>query len=158
MGVKRETLKSGRVLKALIEQFENDRTEQNLFAVFGCLRDSYIWIPGFMQINDVDAKKFINSAVDDIITTDVGMVFEPDILKNGDNKFYPVFSSVEEMGDYGNRFSKIEKHFFDAMAYSMGKQETVGIVVNAFSIPFIIPKEWFEIVVNMPSQIDEEED
>ena len=33
MGVKRETLKSGLVLNALIEQFENDRTKDNLISI-----------------------------------------------------------------------------------------------------------------------------
>ena len=157
MGVKRETLKSGRVLKALIEQFENERTEQHLFAVLRCLRDSYIWIPGTLRMSDADAEKFINSNVGDTVSTDADMKFEPDILQNGEDKFYPVFSSIEEMGEYGNNFSKIEKHFFEAMSYAMGKQETVGIVVNAFSMPFVVPKDWFEVIGKLPTNIDEEE-
>ena len=157
MGVKRETLKNGIVLKSLIEQFENERTEQHLFAVLQCLRDSYIWIPGTLQMSDVDAEKFINSNVGDTVSTDADMKFEPDILQNGEDKFYPVFSSIEEMGEYGNNFSKIEKHFFEAMSYAMGKQETVGIVVNAFSMPFVVPKDWFEVIGKLPTNVDEEE-
>jgi len=82
------------------------------------------------------------------------MKFEPDILQNGEDKFYPVFSSIEEMGEYGNNFSKIEKHFFDAMSYANEKKETVGIVVNAFTTPFIVLKEWFDIVGSFPSKVD----
>ena len=89
------------------------------------------------------------------VTTDNVMKFEPDILQSGDEKFYPVFSSIEEMGEYGNNFSKIEKHFFEAMSYAMGKEETVGIVVNAFSTPFVVPKDWFDIVAKFPSNVDE---
>ena len=157
MGVKRETLKSGRVLKALIEQFENDRTKQNLIAVLHCLRDSFVWIPGTLQMSDLDAKKFQNSNVGDTVTTDEVMKFEPDILQNGEDKFYPVFSSIEEMGEYGNNFSKVEKHFFEAMSYANGKKETIGIVVNAFSLPFVVPKEWFEIVSQFPTNIEDDE-
>lgn len=157
MGVKRETLKSGRVLKALIEQFENERTKQNLIPVLHCLRDSYIWIPGTLKMSEIDAGKFLNSNVGDTVTTDDAMKFGPDILQNGEDKFYPVFSSIEEMGEYGNNFSKIEKHFFDAMSYANGKKETVGIVVNAFTTPFVVSKEWFDIIGSFPTNIEEDE-
>lgn len=157
MGVKRETLKSGRVLEALIEQFENDRTKQNLIPVLHCLRDSFVWIPGTLRMSDADVEKFRNSQVGDTVTTDEIMKFEPDILQNGEDKFYPVFSSIEEMGEYGNNFSKVEKHFFEAMSYANCKKETVGIVVNAFSMPFVVPKEWFEIIGSFPTNIDEDE-
>ena len=156
MGVKRETLKSGRVLKALIGQFEKSRTEENLIAILHCLRDSYIWIPGTLEMSDTDAEKFINSQVGETVTTDDVMKFEPDILQNGEDKFYPVFSSIEEMGEYGNNFSKVKKHFFEAMSYANGKKETVGIVVNAFSMPFVVPKEWFDIIGSFPTNIDED--
>lgn len=157
MGVKRETLKSGRVLKALIAQFELERNKQNFISVLHCLRDSYVWVPGTMQVSNIDVKKFLSSKEGDLVTTDDDMKFEPDILQNGDEKFYPVFSSVEEMGEYGNNFSKVEMHFFDAMSYAMGKKETVGIVVNAFSMPFVVSKELFDFVGQMSTNIDEEE-
>ena len=157
MGVKREMLKSGRGLKALIEQFENDRTKQNLISVLHCLRDSFVWIPGTLRMSDADVEKFQNSQVGDTVTTDEIMKFEPDILQNREDKFYPVFSSIEEMGEYGNNFSKVEKHFFEAMSYANFKKETVGIVVNAFSMPFVVPKEWFDIIGSFPTNIDEDE-
>ena len=157
MGVKRETLKSGRVLKSLIEQFENDRTKQKLISVLHCLRDSFVWIPGTLQMSNADAEKFQNSQVGDTVTPDEDMKFEPDILQNGEYKFYPVFSSIEEMGEYGNNFSKVEKHFFEAMSYANAKKETIGIVVNAFSMPFVVPKEWFDIIGSFPTNIDEDE-
>ena len=104
-----------------------------------------------------DEEKFKKAQKGDTVTNDFDMKFEPDILQNGNEKFYPVFSSVEAMGEYGDRFSKIQKHFFEAMSYAMGKEETVGIVVNAFSTPFVVPKEWFESISNIPTNIDDEE-
>lgn len=157
MGVKRETLESGKVLEVLIERFINDNTEKTLFPVLGCLRDSFVWIPGTVIMSQEDEEKFKNAQKGDTVTNDFDMKFEPDILQNGDEKFYPVFSSVEAMGEYGNRFSKIQKHFFEAMSYANGKEETVGIVVNAFSNPFVVPKAWFESISNIPTNIDDEE-
>ena len=157
MGVKRETLESGKVLEVLIERFAKDNTEKTLFPVLGCLRDSFVWIPGTVIMSQEDEEKFKNAQKGDTVTNDFDMKFEPDILQNGDEKFYPVFSSVEAMGEYGNRFSKIQKHFFEAMSYANGKEETVGIVVNAFSNPFVVHKEWFESISNIPTNIDDEE-
>jgi len=156
MSIKRETLKNGMVLKALIERFGNDRTKQNLIPVLHCLRDSFVWIPGTMRVSDTDAEKFLNSHAGDTVTTSDVMRFEPDILINGEDKFYPVFSSIEEMGEYGNSFSKIEKTFFEAMLNANGRPETIGIVVNAFSTPFVVPKEWFDIVGSFPTNIVED--
>ncbi|MBE6582451.1 MAG: SseB family protein [Ruminococcaceae bacterium] len=141
-------------LKAQIEQFDSERKKQNFISVLHCLRDSYVWIPGTVTMSDIDYESFLNSKDGDIVTTNDAMKFEPDILQNGEDKFYPVFSSIEEMGEYGNNFSKIEKHFFDAMSYANEKKETVGIVVNAFTTPFIVLKEWFDIVGSFPSKVD----
>ena len=157
MGVKREALENGKVLQILIEQFANNRTEQNLYALLRCLRDSFVWIPGNFIMNKEDKEKFINATVGEIVTNDFDMKFEPDILQNGEDKFYPVFSNIEAMGEYGNNFSKIEKHFFEAMSYAMGKEETVGIVVDAFTNPFVVPKDWFEDVSTIPTNIIEDE-
>ena len=156
MGVNRETLANGNVLKALIVRYMNEKSERNYFAVLSCLRDSFIWIPGTVKMSDEDMEKFKNGKVGDEITTEFDVKFEPDILQNGITKFLPVFSSPEEMGEYGNQMSKIQKHFFEAMSFSMAKEETVGIVVNAFSTTFIVPKELFEAIGQMPSNIDEE--
>ena len=156
MGVKRETLESGNVLKALIAQYLNDQKEENLFPVLGCLRNSFIWIPSRMIFSEADMAKFANAKEGDTISNDDAIRFEPDILQNGEYKFYPVFSSAEEMGEYGNGFSKVQKHFFEAMNFAVGKEETVGIVVNAFTTPFIVPKEWFDLIAQIPTNIEEE--
>ena len=40
------------------------------------------------------------------------------------------------------RFSRIEKHFLDAIVLARNNEKNVqGIVINAFSEPFIIPRE-----------------
>ena len=54
MGVKRETLESGKVLEVLIERFDKENTEKTLFPVLGCLRDSFVWIPGTLMMSKED--------------------------------------------------------------------------------------------------------
>ena len=38
----------------------------------------------------------------------------PDILQNGEQFFFPIFSSVEEMGEYGEHFSNCLLYTSDA--------------------------------------------
>ena len=82
----------------------------------------------------------------------------PDILQNGEDYFFPVFTSAEEMGDYGKHFSKVEKHFLEAARLARNNQKNVqGIVINAYSEPFIIPTDLFDLIAEMPSGIEKEE-
>ena len=39
-------------------------------------------------MSDTDAEKFLNSQAGDTVKTDEVMKFEPDILQNGEDKFY----------------------------------------------------------------------
>ena len=79
----------------------------------------------------------------------------PDILQNGDAFFFPVFTSSEEMGEYGARFSKVEKHFLEAANLARNNEkDVVGIVINAFSEPFVVPREMFEVIAGMESSIE----
>lgn len=156
MGVKIETLENGNVLRALVAQFKNERTEQHFVAVLRCLRDSYIWIPCNVKMSNTDEKKFAHANKGDTVGTDNEIRLVPDILQNGDDFFFPVFSNCEQMGeDYGSHFSKIEKHFFEAMSLAMAKENVVGIVLDAFSQAFVVEKELFEFVGNLPTNIDE---
>ena len=79
----------------------------------------------------------------------------PDILRNGDDLFFPVFSSKEEMGEYGEDFSKVQMHFLDALEMAIENEKNVkGIVLNAFSGSFVLEREIFDIVQNMKSRIE----
>ena len=81
----------------------------------------------------------------------------PDILQNGDEFFFPVFTTAEEMGEYGDSFSKIERHFLEAANLAKNNEKNVtGIVINAFSDPFVIPREMFEVIAGMDSSLEQE--
>ena len=84
---------------------------------------------------------------------DIRMV--PDILQNGDAFYFPVFTSEEEMGEYGDNFSKLEKHFLEAANLARNNEKDVAdIVINASTEPFVIPKEMFDIIAGMNSSIE----
>lgn len=156
MGIKIEILENGNVLRALVEQFNNEKTEQHFVAVLRCLRDSFVWIPCNVKMSNADEKKFAYAHKGDTLSTDNEIHLVPDILQNGNDFFFPVFSNCEQMGeDYGSHFSKIEKHFFEAMSLAISRENLVGIVLDAFSQSFVVEKELFEFVGNLPTNIEE---
>lgn len=163
-----EDLADGTMLKAAVSAFDAERNEPNFFEVLETLRDSYVWIPCNAVLGAADMtamQKAIEESGDDLSTM-VGQTFTntenirmvPDILQNGDAFFFPIFSSAEEMGEYGQGFSKVEKHFLEALQLAINNEKNVsGIVLNAFSEPFVLEREIFDIVQNMKSRIEGEE-
>ena len=80
----------------------------------------------------------------------------PDILQNGDNFFFPIFSTAEAMGEYGEHFSKVQKHMLEVIPLARNNEKKpVGIVLNAFTEPFVLDAEVWDIVEKMKSRIEE---
>lgn len=158
-----DLLKGGAFLKRATEICNRNRTQLNLIKVARILRDSYVWIPCSSVLSERDQnriREMIESKEDPSLLKgetwqamdEIRMV--PDILQNGDEFFFPVFSSEEEMGEYGESFSKVEKHFLEALILAGNNEKNVaGIVINAFSEPFVVPREMFDIIAGMESSI-----
>ncbi|MBR0420387.1 MAG: SseB family protein [Erysipelotrichaceae bacterium] len=162
--ITREDLKDGLMLKEAIGRFNNERNEENFFNILELLRDSDVWVPCTCVLSENDQtaiEKMVDEAGDDLSSMK-GMEFSnkdqirmiPDILQNGDDFFFPVFSSDEEMGEYGDGFSKIETEFLHAINLARNNEkELKGIVINAFTEPFVLDKELFDIVEKMKTRL-----
>ena len=157
-------LEGGLLLKEAIKIFNGERNEPNLIEVMELLRDSNIWIPCTAVMSEADQKRMeelIESLNGDLEKMN-GVEFVaqdktrliPDILQNGDEFFFPVFTSDNEMGEYGDGFSKIEKHFLEALELAKNNEkELAGVVVNAFSEPFVLDRQLWDIVEKMKSRL-----
>ena len=78
-------------------------------------------------------------------------------VQNGDAFFFPVFTAAEEMGEYGERFSRVQKHFLEAVALAHNNERPVsGIVINAFTDAFVIPEELLILVEHIKSSLEED--
>lgn len=161
-----EDLEGGTMLKEAVARFNAERNEPNFLDVLEILRDSFVWIPCTAIMSDADnemIKKMVEEAEANLqslkgteFTTNDQVRLVPDILQNGDNFYFPIFSSAEEMGDYGKDFSKIEKHILEAIPLARNNDKHVaGIVLNAFSDPFILDAKLFDLVEGMKSRIQE---
>lgn len=162
-----ELLEDGSFLKRATEICNRNRTQLNIIKLLKILRDSWVWVPCNMIMSDADYEawtKIVMEAqekgdLDSIVGTELSnqdnIRMVPDILQNGDNFFFPVFTTAEEMGEYGNNFSKIQRHFLEAANLARNNEKNVaGIVINAFSEPFVINKELFEIIEGMDSSLE----
>ncbi len=161
-----EDLEGGTMLKEAVARFNAERNEPNFLDVLEILRDSFVWIPCTAIMSDADnemIKKMVEEAEANLqslkgteFTANDQVRLVPDILQNGDNFYFPIFSSAEEMGDYGKDFSKIEKHILEAIPLARNNDKHVaGIVLNAFSDPFILDAKLFDLVEGMKSRIQE---
>ena len=165
-----ELLEDGSFLKRAVEICNRNRTQMNLIKLMKILRDSWIWIPcnAIMSAADTETvTKMLKDAVEkgsldvlvgNTITNQDEVHMVPDILQNGEDFFFPVFTTAEEMGEYGNDFSKIQEHFLTVVSLARNnKKKVTGIVINAFSEPFVIPEELFDIIAEMDSAIEPKE-
>ncbi|MBP3760824.1 MAG: SseB family protein [Ruminococcus sp.] len=150
-----EDLEDGSLLKEAVSIFNKERTESHFIDILEFLRDSYVWIPcnAIMTEKTEEFVKNLQEGDEFSFPDDVRMI--PDILQNGNDFFFPVFSSVEEMGEYGENFSKIQKHILDVIFMARNNEKNIsGIVLNAFTEPFVLDAEIFDIVENMKTRLE----
>ena len=163
-------LEDGSFLKRTLEICNRNRSPLNLIKLAKILRDSFVWIPCNAILSDRDYENWskvvldaadkddLDSVVGHTFTNQDNIRFVPDILKNGDDLFFPVFTSDDEMGEYGERFSKLQKHFLEAANLARNNEKNVkGIVINPFSESFIIPVELFDVIADLESSVDKDE-
>lgn len=156
-----EDLEDGTMLEAAIHTFNEQQTKDHWLDIIEILRDSYVWIPCNAVMSDADQARLVamlEEKEDGIIGEEFVAYDEtrliPDILQNGDDFFFPVFSNVEAMGGYGDGFSKVQKHFLEVLRLAMNNEkELAGIVVNAFTELYVLDKESWDIVEKMKSRI-----
>ncbi len=163
---RKEDLEDGKMLRNAISKFTSERNEENLIDVLQILRDSWVWVPCTAILSDRDNDKLeqivkgCEDNLDDMIGQDFvandNIRLVPDILKNGDDFYFPAFSDEESMGDYGKDFSKVARHILDVIPLAKNNEKKVkGIVINAFSEPFILDGRLYDLVAGLESRLIE---
>ena len=133
------------------------------------LRDSYVWVPYNTVLSEKDQKVLVdllekaNGNLDALVGLEFSNQDEikmvPDILRNGEEFFFPAFITIEDMGEYGNNFSKVQKHFLEVITMAKNSRKNVsGIVINAFSEPWVLSREIFDLVEGMKSRLIREKE
>ena len=164
--LKPEDLEDGSMLEAAVSAFNAERTEPHWLDIMEILRDSFVWVPCTAVMSDADQKRMEEMVLKmkDNPEALIGQNFVaqdetrlvPDILQNGDNFFFPIFSTTEAMGEYGEHFSKVQKHMLEVIPLARNNEKKpVGIVLNAFTEQFVLDAEVWDIVEKMKSRIEE---
>ena len=169
MKITAEDLEDGSMLEAAVTAFNQERTEAHLLDILKVLRDSLVWVPCTAVFDEEDQKRWeeIAEKLDNDPDADpeklIGMEFKthgetkliPDIVQNGENHFFfPVFTTEEAMGEYGNHFSKVRKHMLEVIPLARSNEKDLsGIVLNAFTEPFVLDRQIWDIVEKMKSSI-----
>lgn len=168
--VTQEQLQDGTLLKEAIHVFSQERTEESLDRVLELLRDSEVWIPCDAILSDADSaameqrlreamesEEGMASLIDRGLDNQDEIHLVPRLLTNETGAYFPVFTSPEEMGEAGEEVSRMERHFLRSIVLARGNRHQVqGIVVNAFSEAFTLPRELFDVVLQMKSQLVDE--
>ena len=162
-----DLLADGSFLKKAVEICNRNRTQLNLIKLARILRDSWTWVPCNAIMSDADYAEMEKLVMDAQAQGDLDLLvgkelhnqdnirMVPDILQNGDDFFFPVFTTAEEMGEYGEQFSKIQRHFLEAASLARNNEKNVaGIVINAFTEPFVVPREMFDVISGMNSSFE----
>lgn len=160
-----EDLEDGQMLRDAVAKFKEEQNERNFMKVLQYLRDSYVWVPCTAVMNEQDEGKLqkmiedangdTNSIIGQTFTTTESVRLIPDILQNGDEFFFPIFSSAEEMGEYGEHFSKVQKHIFEAMALAQNNEKKIsGMVLDAFSGQFVINTDMMKLIREIHSIVE----
>lgn len=169
MKITAEDLEDGSMLEAAVTKFNSERNEANFIDVLEILRDSWVWVPCTAIMSDADQTRLeamirskegrLDELADENFVTNDETRLVPDILQNKDLFFFPIFSTAEAMGEYGERFSKIQKHILEVIPIARNNEkELKGIVLNAFSEPFVLDKELWDMVEGMKLRILDHED
>lgn len=161
-----EDLADGRMLCDAIDVFAKETTQEHFIDILELVRDSHIWIPCNTILGQLDEEALFKMAdeaenLDDLVGTtftslqDIRLV--PDLIKLGEKIYFPVFTSVEEMGEAAKDHSQLQKHFLEAIRMAGASEEDVaGILINPFSSGMVIEKDVWDIVENMKSRIVED--
>ena len=158
--MKAETLESGNVLAYLLQNFAENSTEDNFFGILRCLRDSFVSVPCSLRISDEDVEQFAHSQVGDVVQSKDEIGMKPDILISNDiqERVLPVFSQSEQIpDDYGSHFSYLKLPFYDVCEMFNGMKDVAAIVVDPFTVSFTLSGELVNIVMELPSEIDDAE-
>lgn len=168
--VSAELLEDGSYLKRVIGICRRNETQLNRIKALRILRDSLVWIPCQAVVSEADQNAILKMIKDaeqsggleslvgkTIVHHDVTRMI-PDILQSGEDLYFPAFTSEDEMGEYGEHFSKVQRPFLEAIHLARNNEKNVrGIVINAFTEPFVLPRNLFDLILSMPSGIEKEE-
>lgn len=158
--VDKDILKDGNVLRVLKDNFKNNPNNETLIPFFRCLLDSTLYVPMYMVNNPISEDKLKDLKVGDTFTLEEGLRLRADYLSGESGQIYfPMFSSENEAPeDYRNRFSVMPMTIEQCLEFAQGKDDCVGMVLDAFTSNLVIKDELSKILKEFIESVKKEEE
>lgn len=155
--VNAKALESGNVLVAVKAAYRESGDKEKLLTLLSVLRDSVVIVPASVAVQKQDEELFINSKPGDEVVTSSDIHIQPDTVKAADGTVYlPIFSQKEQMPeDYASAFSTVRISVPQAIDMARAFSEAKGLVLDPFTEAVVIPFELADIILSLPSQLDE---
>ena len=169
-----EVLENGNILLGLKYQLAQEYSQEHLFALFSCLRDSVVWVPMRVELSQKDQERILNTVMKDgephvepgqEWSNQDQIHMTADILQGPDGVlWFPIFSQQEQMSkEYMENFSAIPMSVPDCVRMAHGIQrerqeykDLQGIILDAFSdVNLPIPFEAADVIPELPSRLEE---
>lgn len=149
-----ESLKDGTVLNALILRFLNNRSQENMFAVLTCLKDSCVWLPAVVTMKGADIELL---AKENSIAVPVkhSMTVKPQILGTKDGSQYiPIYSRKENMQHESMKgFSSVNLPYVQVLKILDGLEGIDQIVVDPFLNNLVLDDNLIGVSKKLPSHL-----
>lgn len=143
----KKALESGNVLAGLLNNFVNNPVDDTLYPFLNCLIDSDLWIPMHVEMSKEDEELLKNSKKGEEIKTIEDIKMKPDILKSGDELFFPIFTQMEQVPEeYKENFSWAKMPLISCIELCEATENCEAIVIDAFTSKFEIHKELQEFL------------
>ncbi len=170
--------KSGRIeaMQAAIEDgtllgiykslYLEKRSQETLFSLMSCLRDSYAIVPmNAERVGVKEAQKLKESQATQDMEVDLEFKLEPELLQGeGMQTWLPVFSTIDEIPkDYLEEHEFVTGRVQDCVGMAHSYEELTGIVFDPFTNPLELPFKLADLIDTVPSilelasQADEDE-
>ena len=135
-------------IKTLISDFEKEQTQEKFAEILKNLHYSYVWFPCEALIDERNKENKVPAGA---FKDHDNIIMIPKLLqggKDGENTFFPVFSSSEEMEPNSAGFSKVHKRFVEVVSLAKETEGNLkGIIVNPFSDQFFVSSSIFDVFV-----------
>ena len=133
--ITKELLEDGSFLTRAVEICCRNNTDLNALKLMRILRSSNVWVPCVAGPGE---------------SGDDSLTLFPDILQDEDKLYLPIFSTTEEMGEYGKNFAKMERSFMDTIKMARNNERNLsGIVINAFTNEYILDNNMLKTIEGM---------
>ena len=140
----REELENGSLLRYYKHIFLEKQDRDALMAVLACLHDSHV----IVLVQATGSKAEAESS-------DSKPILMPDLLKNDEGTFFPVFSDVQQLpAEYAEHFSFVKLPAVRCIETALSQKEITGLVVDAFTEAMIIPRNSAAIMLKMRNHLE----